>query len=107
MKKYEKPIILANSDLSEGVYTASGAAGNGPKCDSKHMKGVFKAPDYTNTTSNIGRYGCNGCPAFRHNGCGLQSDYVDSNYASSYDADNGNRMPEWEKKGWDPNKINY
>ena len=24
MKKYEKPIILANSDLSEGVYTASG-----------------------------------------------------------------------------------
>lgn len=28
MKKYEKPIILANSDLSEGVYAASGGCYN-------------------------------------------------------------------------------
>lgn len=27
MKKYEKPIVMLNSDLAEGVYTASGATG--------------------------------------------------------------------------------
>ncbi len=29
MKNYEKPIVLANSELSEGVFTASGTFGGG------------------------------------------------------------------------------
>lgn len=106
MKLYEKPEILEQAGLAEGVYMASGAGdstsasnGNGPKCDSKYMKGVFQQPDYTTSSSYKERFGCNGCPAFRWNACGLETDYVDSGYASSYDVDNGNRMPGWERKG--------
>ena len=32
----------------------------------------------------------------------LLSHYVDSGYAGSYDVDNGNRKPSWEKKGYGP-----
>ena len=28
--------------------------------------------------------------------------YVDSGYAGSYNTDNGNRKPSWEKKGYGP-----
>ncbi len=104
MQNYVKPIILANNELSEGVYAASG---DGPKCDSKYMNGTFKAPDYSNTTTNIGRYGCLGCPAFRQNGCGLNLDYIDSGKAGSYDQDNGNRMPGWERNGHKPDGFTW
>ena len=43
-----------------------------------------------------------GCPANTASGCGLLSHYVDSGYAGSYDVDNGNRKPSWEKKGYGP-----
>lgn len=107
MNNYKKPIILANNELSEGVYAASGTTDNGRKCDSKYMNGTFKGPNWDNSTANIERYGCLGCPAYRWNGCGLQSDYIDSGKADSYDVDNGNRMPEWEQKGFKPDEINY
>ncbi len=32
MTNYEKPVILTNEDLAEGVYAASGAAGGGGDC---------------------------------------------------------------------------
>jgi hypothetical protein len=100
--EYERPIIITNSELAEGIYTASGSAT--PSCDSKYIKGVFHAPDYNNTTSYIERFGCLGCPAFRYNGCGLQSE----DYWGSYDVDNGSRFPSWEKIGHEPNDaINW
>lgn len=102
MAEYEKPILLVQEEISEGVYLASGEdTGDGTargKCDSKYMNGVWHAPDYTNGISYIGRFGCNGCPAFRHNGCGLLLE----DYWGSYDTDNGNRFPNWEKIGHAP-----
>lgn len=100
MKEYEKPIVEVNSELAEGVYAASG----GPQCNSPTRNGVWKAPDYSDwagkTRSYDDQFGCLGCPAYTATGCGLQSHYVDSNYASSYEVDNGNRKPGWEDKGY-------
>lgn len=112
-KTYEKPVLLAQEELAEGVYMGSGTvaegggnSGNGPKCDSKYMKGVWQAPDYSDwagtTRGYKQQFACLGCPANTDNGCGLQTHYVDSGNASSYDVDNGNRMPSWEKKGYGP-----
>ena len=47
----------------------------------------------------LSHLGCNGCPAFRWNGCGLQLDQAFLDGATSYDTDNGKRMPGWEAKG--------
>lgn len=118
MKQYQKPIALVNDELAEGVYAASGSTGgtgggnstsgdNKPGCDSIYMKGKWQAPDYSQWAAGEQRgyrkqFGCNGCRAFTPNGCGLQSHYVDSGYASSYNDDNGNRKPGWEQKGYKP-----
>ncbi|MCM1065220.1 MAG: hypothetical protein NC420_12310 [Eubacterium sp.] len=114
MNSYEKPLVLANEELAEGVYAASGAVAengsgsdNGPGCDSKYVNGVFHSPDYTKdgTEGYLAQFGCLGCPAFTYAGgeCGLLTHYVESGNASSYDVDNGNRKPSWEKKGYGPN----
>lgn len=105
MKNYEKPIVLANNELSEGVFAASGTA-SAIKCDSAVMNGVWQAPDYS-TWGPDGRgyqqqFGCLGCPSNTGSGCGLLTHYVDSGNAESYEVDNGNRKPSWEKKGYDP-----
>lgn len=108
MQLYQKPIITIDSGLCEGIYAASGnnTADNGPKCDSKYMKGIWQAPDYSNwnggTRGYKQKFACLGCPANTANGCGLLTHYEDSNHASSYDVDNGNRKPSWEKKGYGP-----
>ena len=53
MNRYVKPMIVEQDGLAEGVYMASGGtsssntSGNGPKCDSVYMKGVWQAPDYS------------------------------------------------------------
>lgn len=47
MKAYRKPVITVDSGLSEGIYLASGSTDKGLKCDSKYMKGVWQAPDYS------------------------------------------------------------
>lgn len=106
MKKYQRPIVQLIDNCSESIYMASGinTVDNGFGCNSKYMNGVYHAPDYTNTSSYIERFGCNGCPAFRQNGCGLQIEQ----YWESYDVDNGRRMPNWEKIGHSPNDpINW
>lgn len=110
MKQYQKPIAVVNDELAEGVYAASGSntsGDNGPKCDSKYMKGVWQAPDYSDwggkTRGYKQQFACLGCPANTGNGCGLQTHYVESGNASSYDVDDGNRKPSWEKKGYGPN----
>ena len=114
MKNYEKPVVLTSEELAEGVYAASGAGGagnndsnGGLKCDSIYMKGVWQAGDYSQWPAGTARgykaqFGCLGCPANKDNGCGLLTHYADSNYASSYEVDNGNRKPSWEKKGYGP-----
>ena len=48
------------------------------------------------------QFACLGCPANTSNGCGLLTHYEDSGHAGSYDLNNGNRMPSWEKKGYGP-----
>lgn len=104
MADYEKPVILANDDVAEGVYAASGD--NVAKCDSVYMLGVWQAQDtspWGETTPGYKQvFGCLGCPAHTANGCGLQTHYIESGQASSYDVDDGNRMPSWERKGYGP-----
>ncbi len=114
MKNYEKPVVVVSGETAEGVYAASGAVGSAgveaadgaPKCDSIYMKGVWQAPDYSDwqgvTRGYKQQFACLGCPANTDSGCGLQTHYVDSGQASSYDVDNGNRKPTWEKKGYGP-----
>ncbi len=112
MNRYVKPMIVEQDGLAEGVYMASGGtsssntSGNGPKCDSVYMKGVWQAPDYSDwggtTRGYKQQFACLGCPANTGNGCGLETHYVESGNASSYDVDNGNRKPSWEKKGYGP-----
>lgn len=109
MREYVKPIITLDSGLAEGVYAASGSTDNGPKCDSKYMKGEWQAPDYSDwnggTRGYRQQFGCLGCPAYTENACGLRTHYEDSGHAGSYDVDNGNRMPSWEKKGYGPDDV--
>lgn len=107
MSTYQKSVITVTEGLAEGVYAASGAvAGGGVKCDSQYMNGNWQKPDYSDWNGiNRGykqQFGCLGCPAYRDTGCGLQSDYIASENAESYNQDNGNRMPSWERKGYQP-----
>ena len=99
MNTYKKPLITIDSDLAEGIYLASGS--NGLKCDSRYMKGNWQAPDYSGwnggTRGYRQQFGCLGCPAYTATACGLETHYVDSGYAGSYNTDNGNRKPSWEK----------
>lgn len=105
MKKYEKPTVVFADGRVEGVYLASGGDG-ALKCDSKYMKGNWQAPDYSDwkggTRGYKQQFGCLGCPANTASACGLKTHYVESGHAGSYDVDNGNRMPSWEKKGYGP-----
>lgn len=114
---YEKPIVVPVEGTAEGIYMASGStngannanAGSGElKCDSIYMNGVWQDQNHTTwapgeTKGYKEQFGCLGCPANTANGCGLLTHYVDSGYASSYEVDNGNRKPSWEKKGYGPN----
>lgn len=100
--RYEKPVVEIVPDLSESVYMASGTtdgsdSANSSKCDSKYMNGVFHNPDYS-TNNNLNGSGCEGCPAVRPNGCALQLEHL----WDSYKADDGKRMPSWEKEGKGP-----
>ena len=105
MREYVKPLVLANDTIAEGIYTASGDSG-GSKCDSIYMNGVWQAGDYsdwgTGTRGYKQQFGCIGCPANTGSGCGLESHYPASGPAGSYDTDDGNRKPTWEKKGYGP-----
>ena len=113
MREYIKPIIRIEESFAEGIYLASGdivdtgsdvSGTTSAKCDSKYLNGVYSAPDYNRTDTYKARFGCNGCPAFRWNGCGLQLEQ----YWGSYDTDNGNRLPNWERIGHAPDDaINW
>ncbi|MDD7403456.1 MAG: hypothetical protein SO170_05085 [Butyribacter sp.] len=110
MRAYEKPVVMTSDEIAEGVYLASGdvAASGQPGCDSKYMNGVWQDQNKQNwapgeTKGYKEQFGCLGCPANTASGCGLLTHYIDSGKAQSYDVDNGNRMPSWERKGYKPN----
>jgi len=126
MRGYVKPAVDLTEDYAEGVYAASGSivAENGaveesssaaedygsPKCDSIYMNGVWQAPDYSawgpEGRGYKAQYGCLGCPSYTWNGCGLGTEhYGNSGNAASYDVDNGNRKPDWEKQGHLPDET--
>ena len=113
MKEYCKPTAQPVEVLAEGVYASSGdpadSAVKSLKCDSKYMKGVWQNPDYSDwaggTRGYKQQFGCLGCPANTGSGCGLLTHYPESGNAASYDVDNGNRMPSWERKGYGPNAV--
>jgi len=110
MKDYIVPEIHVVDETSEGVYAASGEEEEwAKKCDSIYMQGVWQAPDYSDwaggTRGYKDQFACLGCPANTDNGCGLQTHYLESGEASSYDVDDGNRMPSWERKGYGPNDV--
>ena len=108
MDKYVKPMVVENEELAEGVYAASGSVESGaPGCDSKYMNGVWQNQNHAgwvdgdpSTQTKKFILGCNGCPASRWNGCGLLVDQAYLDGATSYNVDNGNRMPEWERQGY-------
>lgn len=108
---YEKPVVLPVEDTAEGVYMASGgiADGGAPKCDSIYMQGIWQDQDHSSwgegTRGYKQQFGCLGCPANTDNGCGLLTHYVEADSAASYDVDNGNRKPSWEKKGYGPDDV--
>lgn len=114
MKQYRKPMVLVNGETAEGVYTASGvnSSDGGVKCDSIYMKGVWQNRSHDSAVFDSGAgmkecYGCEGCRAHNYGGvegCGLDTHYVDSGYASSYDSDNGLRKPTWEQRGYGPDE---
>lgn len=97
LKKYEKPIVLANEELSEGVYASSGSTG-GSKCDSIYMIGIYRAlVTHGDADSNhtMSERGCEGCPANWNNGrCNIDS----CNYEDKF-------MPSWEEKGFQPTSL--
>ena len=103
--KYTKPIIMINEQRSEGIYAASGTAVHAPGCDSKYMNNTYQHSAGGWDVSVKDYYGCIGCPAYRANGCALLVDQAYLEGALSYDTDNGNRMPDWERLGYTPEYI--
>ncbi|MBQ7955987.1 MAG: hypothetical protein IJ282_09580 [Lachnospiraceae bacterium] len=101
MKEYVRPIVVVNEDVAEGVFAASGAvvAGGAPGCDSKYMNFNWQAGTFAWNSTAKDYYGCVGCPAYRPTGCGLKIDEAYLAGATSYNVDNGNRMPDWERAG--------
>jgi hypothetical protein len=110
MKDYTSPEVRLTDEAAEGVYAASGEEEVlGSKCDSVYMKGIWQGPDYSDwaggTRGYKDQFGCLGCRANTATACGLQTHYIESGEASSYDDDDGIRMPSWEQKGYGPNDV--
>lgn len=89
--KYEKPLLVLQEELAEGVYMASGD--QTIACESAYMKGVHHPP-VTNTYGvEIKRSdrGCEGCPADQGGSCRLDLGPFGSPL-----------MPTWERNGNSP-----
>ena len=109
---YQKPLIISENDIAEGVFTASGLiegaedqTGSEPQqtnlgntlCESQYMLGVWKGSDWSNWQgTNYDVRGCEGCPANWNDGvCHANSD---PGFAEREDL-----RPSWEKEGKGPN----
>lgn len=103
MKNYEKPEAIRTSDLSEGVYAASGSASAGDRqivCQSKYMNGVWQKPTAgspSEQTPVMLKRGCEGCSADDGDGCKILK-------GGELNAD-GVFMPTWEQQGKAPDDL--
>ncbi|MFA9462724.1 MAG: hypothetical protein ACERKN_00370 [Velocimicrobium sp.] len=99
MKNYEKPMVLTNEEMSEGIYAASGdttPTDTGYKCKSIYMNGVYLLGTYSPITDGykIGR-GCEGCPA-NWGKCAISEVNYDNDF-----------RPTWEISGHLPDELGY
>ncbi len=98
MAVYEKPIILLDENIPEGVYASSGSSGAG--CQSVYMRGVFQRntryeniKDPSNDSDlkhTLIERGCEGCP-YNWGRCAVN----DPNAQPGQDG-----RPGWEKAGY-------
>ena len=93
MKKYEKPIVLRNADITESIYTASGDSTL--TCDSVYMLGVWQKGSNTQGGGYKERFGCQGCPAYTGKGCKLTDGGVSVDPSAEL-------KPAWERNGYGP-----
>jgi len=110
MKNYEKPVVMVNEELAEGVYAASGdkaanvnAETSGPKykCESIYMNGVYQQGTWNPIEDGYkkGR-GCEGCPAQNGNSCRFVTAPEQMNW-------DGDFRPSWEVAGHKPDEKGY
>lgn len=93
MKNYEKPIVLLNNEVAEGVYAASGVSDAGDTsggCDSIYMNGIFSDGTPGGKTYKD-KFGCTGCPAHTGKECKLDD--------PTYDPKGKVLKPNWERQG--------
>lgn len=99
MTNYQKPMILKEEELVEGIYMASGDVISGTGCNSIYMRGVYHPntrgqnvidpandPDSAHT---LLERGCEGCP-YNWGWCAVNDD----NAFPGQDS-----RPDWERKG--------
>lgn len=107
MMNYEKPEVIMTTELSEGVYLASGSVpAGGPNddnqivCQSKYMNGVWQKPTSGSPfgqTPVKEKCGCEGCSADDGDGCKiLKGGELNSE---------GVFMPTWEQEGKKPEDL--
>jgi hypothetical protein len=101
---YKKPLVVANDEVAEGVYTASGDdVADSNVCQSQMRKGVWKEAYYSSRKSNVeysfdgtltydDYYACTGCAADVNFHCVLQT-------GESLRSGRTKLMPTWESKG--------
>lgn len=103
MRDYEKPEVIRTTDLSEGVYAASGSAAEGSDrivCRSKYMNGVWQKPIAGSPSERMpvkAKCGCEGCSADDGDGCKILK-------GGELNAD-GVFMPTWEQQGKAPDDL--
>ena len=98
MRNYEKPQVIVQEQLSEGVYLASGS-GNETECKSKYMQGIWHKPKHgASQGPNSEIRGCEGCPADNGSFCTLMKGYTtgDKDY-----------RPTWERNGEAPDQLTW
>lgn len=101
--KYEKPSVILQHELAEGVYMASGSLSTtdgGPVCQSKYMLGVWHKPKRgMEQGTRLEVWGCEGCSADDGDGCKILKN-------GELNPD-GVFMPTWEQQGLDPNEVTW
>ncbi len=93
MQEYQKPVVLCQEEMIEGVYLESGNTAEQGPCQSIYMNGVYHAPiaHGVNGANTMFDRGCEGCPAAQ----------------GACRPDQGPfglpLKPTWERKGFAPN----
>lgn len=91
MKCYQKPLLILNEEMCEGVYAASGDNPVSTGCQSIYIKGIYRKKKHGNQLSTMLDIGCHGCAYYTGNGCKV----YDANAQEGLDA-----RPKWEIAGY-------